>query len=194
MKTLTKTIKVMGIGGAGINVLNSLNLTSASNIGYLAIDTSKPLGRSRMNRKIQIGVTGTDGNPTVGQVMAEQSKELIDALQNVSDIVLFCGTGGGCGSGVSPVVAKLAKQMGIKVYAVVTFPFQHEGPVRFLQATQAVAKLQEYADSVKVILNESINLKIKDDLTTPLTTAFGLIDKEMQLEIDSLIEFVSNNA
>jgi cell division protein FtsZ len=111
--------------------------------------------------------------------------EIRQAVKGTKVVIIVAGLGGGAGSGVSPVVAKLAYQMGIKVFLVVTMPFLHEGPVRRQQAKEALIKLRRYADSIKIIENESIN-KIQTD-QVDLSEEFGKIDQMVKMEILGLI-------
>ena len=183
MKTLIKSVAIMGIGGCGVNTLGRLNFASVKEMEFLAVNTdARSLLRSKVLNQIQLGNggRGTGGNPSVGSLAAEQSGELREALKDVGVVVLIAGMSGGTG-GASWVIARMAKTSGAQVFAVGILPFCHE--LRGEQAKDALVKLRRHTDHVKVIQNESINVA-----NTDLESAFGIIDRAVQAEIENIVE------
>lgn len=136
-------IKVIGVGGGGGNAINRMVSSEVQNVEFIAINTDEHvLQFSKADKKVQIGEKITRGKgagslPSIGQQSAEESKEEIAALLKDTDMVFVtAGMGGGTGTGAAPVVAQIAKEMGILTVAVVTKPFAFEGKKRMAQAEQ----------------------------------------------------------
>jgi cell division protein FtsZ len=183
---MKKSIKIIGVGGAGINILNNLKLISKNKIEFWAINTdSKSLVRSKIINRIQLSNdgNGAGGNSVVARFVTEKSRELVEVIKGVDAIILLAGFGGGTGSGATPVIAKLSKSFGAQVFVVATMPFEHEGSLRKQRAKKAVSELQGHVDFLKVIENEVIN---KTDMD--LATAFGLVDKVFRVEVEKIVE------
>lgn len=139
-------IKVIGVGGGGGNAVNRMVATEVKNVEFIAINTDEHVLRlSKASQKIQIGEKLTRGKgagsmPQIGQEAAEESRDEIAALLKDTDMVFVtAGMGGGTGTGAAPVVAKIAKDMGILTVGVVTKPFAFEGKRRMTQAEQGIA-------------------------------------------------------
>ena len=157
------TIKVVGVGGAGNNVVNRMVKSGTQGIEYVAVNTDKQaLAVSSADQKIQIGEKLTKGqgagaNPEIGRKAAEESKDQIAAaLANTNMVFITAGMGGGTGTGAAPVIAEIAKEMGILTVAVVTKPFSFEGARRMRTAEQGIENLKAKVDSMIVILNEKL--------------------------------------
>jgi len=121
IKSKVKTgVKIIGVGGCGVNILGKLNLTSVKDVEFLAVNTdARSLMRSKVVNQIQLsdGGKGTGGNILIGQLAAEQSDELREALKDIDVVVMIAGMSGGTG-GASWVIAKMAKALGAQVFAV----------------------------------------------------------------------------
>lgn len=165
-------IKVVGIGGGGGNILNSMVDRGIEGVEFIAINTdSQALDISKADVKIQIGKTitkglGTGANTVLGDKAAEESREEIGRALAGSDMVfLTAGMGGGTGTGASPLIAKLAKSLDILVVAIVTKPFGFEGNPRMQAALDGIEKLKREVDSLIVIPNQRIRELIHEKAT-----------------------------
>lgn len=162
-------IKVVGIGGAGGNAINSMiESKEFKDIEFLAANTDiQDLDDSQANEKVQLGKKITKGlgagsNPDTGRRSAEEDIEVIKDLLSGADMVFLTGgLGGGTGSGALPVIARAAKEMGILSVAVVTKPFKFEGRRRAMHAQQALENLSSCADTMIVVPNEKL-LEVAD--------------------------------
>mgnify|MGYP001540909397 CR=1 FL=1 len=173
-------IKVIGVGGGGGNAVNRMVATEVKNVEFIAINTDEHVLRlSKASQKIQIGEKLTRGKgagsmPQIGQEAAEESRDEIAALLKDTDMVFVtAGMGGGTGTGASPVIAKLAKEMGLLTVAIVTSPLAVEGKIRYEQAFRGIEELRQNVDSLLIINNENI-LEIYGRLS--LKQAFGKAD------------------
>ena len=156
-------IKVIGVGGGGGNAVNRMIKMDVKNVEFIAINTDEHVLRySQAQEKIQIGEKATRGKgagsmPSVGQAAAEENREEIAALLKDTDMVFItAGMGGGTGTGAAPIVANIAKDMGILTVAVVTKPFAFEGKKRMAQAEQGIAELSACVDSLIIVPNERL--------------------------------------
>ena len=149
-------IKVVGVGGGGNNAVNRMISTNVRGVEFIAINTDKQaLANSGATRKIAIGEKTTKGhgagsNPDVGQRAAEESLDEIKAVLEGTDMVFITtGMGGGTGTGAAPIVAKMAKEMGILTVGIVTKPFAFEGKKRMEQAEAGIRSFREFVDIIK---------------------------------------------
>ena len=156
-------IIVVGVGGAGNNVVNRMIEDGIQGVEYICVNTdSQQLRKCKAPNCIQIGEKltkgrGAGGNPEVGRNSAEESKEILtEAIKEAEMVFVTCGMGGGTGTGAAPVIAQIAKEMGILTVAVVSKPFDHEGDVRMEQAMDGIANLKEHVDTMIVIPNEKL--------------------------------------
>ena len=157
-------IKVIGIGGGGCNAINSMiSVNQITGVDFIGINTdAQALLTSKAPTKIQIGdaITrglGAGGKPEIGKESAEESKEKIkDYLRDTDMIFLTCGEGGGTGTGATPVIAQLAKEMGALTVAVVTKPFHFEGTRRMLAAEEGIGNLKDKVDTLIIIPNQRL--------------------------------------
>lgn len=188
-------IKVIGVGGGGGNAINRMIKMSVKNVEFIAVNTDEHVLRlSKATTKIQIGEKMTRGKgagsmPEVGKKAAEESKDEISALLKDTDMVFVtAGMGGGTGTGAAPVVAKLAKDMGILTVAVVTKPFGFEGKRRMSQAEQGIAELSACVDSLIIVPNE--RLKYVSDQSITLQNAFAIADDVLRQGVQSISDLI----
>ena len=172
----TRTIKIFGIGGAGVILGDALNQGEFSSAGFVAIDTdAQSLAASSATVKIQLETKllrglGTGGDPERGYALAEEQFPVLKAACEGADVVfIVAGLGGGAGSGVSPVLARAAKEAGALVLAFVTLPFICEGNRRQQQAAQCMDRLKPVADGVICLPNQKA-FKLIDENTSVLET------------------------
>ena len=192
----TPKIKVIGVGGGGGNAVNRMVTTGIKNVEFIAVNTDEPVLRlSKATQKIHIGEKLTRGkgagaNPAIGQSAAEESKDEIAALLKDTDMVFVtAGMGGGTGTGAAPIVARVAKEMGILTVGIVTKPFAFEGKRRMDQAQTGIAELSEYVDSLVVIPNE--RLKQISDTRITLSNAFEIADDTLRRGVQSISELIN---
>ena len=165
-------IIVVGVGGAGNNAVNRMVEDTIAGVEFIGVNTDKQaLAMSKSPTVIQIGEKITKGlgagaRPEVGQQAAEESTEEIrSAIQGADMVFVTCGMGGGTGTGAAPVIAGVAKELGILTVGVVTKPFRFEGKVRMNNALTGISKLKENVDTLIVIPNDKL-LEVVDRRTT----------------------------
>lgn len=180
-KDMMPKIKVIGIGGSGKNAVNYMVKHDVRGVKFVAINTdAQDLDQSKATKKLHIGKdltagAGTGMNPSVGKEAALESKEdITKVLEDTSIVFITGGMGGGTGTGASPVVAQIAKEMGILTVAVVTKPFSFEGAKRMTLAKSGIEELGQYVDAYIVIPNDKI-LEVADENAT-MGDAFSLSD------------------
>ncbi len=191
-------IKVIGIGGGGGNAVNRMVESNMKYVEFIAINTdSQILLSSKADEKLSIGTRttkgdGAGGNPEIGQNAAEESREEIASLlQGAQMLFITAGMGGGTGTGAAPIVAQIAREMGILTIGVVTKPFNFEGSVRMRQAENGISKLRETVDSLIVVPNE--NLKMLGDKKITLTNAFEAADDVLKQGVKSISELINTS-
>ena len=192
-------IKVVGVGGGGGNAVNRMVDSGVKGVEFLAINTDKAaLLLSKANHKIQIGEKLTKGqgagaSPDKGENAAQESKEEISAaLRNADMVFIAAGMGGGTGTGAAPVVAQIAKELGILTVGIVTKPFAFEGNKRMKQAEQGIEALREHVDSLIVIPNERLKLVSQEKIT--LKNAFDIADDVLRQGVQSISELINVTA
>lgn len=188
-------IKVIGVGGGGNNAVNRMidaNITSAQ---FVAINTDKQaLLLSKAEHRLQIGEKLTRGlgagaDPEVGQKAAEESKASISEMLKDCDLVFItAGMGGGTGTGAAPVVAQIAKEMGILTIAVVTKPFGFEGRTRVENCEKGLENLRKYVDTLVIIPNDKL-LKLVPK-GTPIIEAFMYADDVLRQGIQGISDLI----
>ena len=188
-------IKVIGVGGGGGNAVNRMVEMEVRCVEFIAINTDNHvLSYSRATQKIQIGEKITHGKgagskPDIGEKSAEENREEIAALLRDADMVFItAGMGGGTGTGAAPVVAEIAKNMGILTVAIVTKPFAFEGKRRMLHAEQGIAALKEHVDSLVVVPNE--RLKYASEQRISLQNAFEVADDVLRKAVQSISDLI----
>ncbi|MBQ9082345.1 MAG: cell division protein FtsZ [Clostridia bacterium] len=188
-------IKVIGVGGGGGNAVNRMVDTSVNSAEFIAVNTDKQaLNRSRATHKIVIGDKITHGKgagsfPDVGRKAADESQDEIVAILKGTDMVFItAGMGGGTGTGAAPVLARLAKEMGILTVGIVTKPFAFEGKRRMAQAEAGIAELRQYVDSLVVIPNERLKYASAEKIT--LANAFSAADDVLRQGVQSIADLI----
>mgnify|MGYP004528313435 CR=1 FL=1 len=192
-------IKVVGVGGGGGNAINRMVDANVKGVEFIAINTDKAaLYLSKANQKIQIGDKTTSGmgagaNPEKGRTAAEESKdEITAAIRSADMIFITAGMGGGTGTGAAPVVAQIARELGILTVGIVTKPFAFEGNRRMKQAEEGIAALSEQVDSLIVIPNERLQFVSEQKLT--FKNAFDIADDVLRQGVQSISELVNVTA
>ena len=189
------SIKVIGVGGGGNNVVNRMVTDGIKGVDFVAVNTDKQaLNSSAASYKIQIGekLTGGKGagsNPEVGRKAAEESRnQLAKALENTDMVFVTAGMGGGTGTGAAPVVAEAAKEQGVLTVGVVTKPFAFEGRKRMTQAEQGIEELRGKVDSLVIIPNE--RLKYATDQKITFANAFEIADDVLRQAVVSISDLI----
>lgn len=189
-------IKVIGVGGGGGNAVQYMVDETIEGVDFIAMNTdAQALKKSTATIKIQIGTELTKGlgagaDPNVGMEAAREDREKIrQALEGADMVFITAGMGGGTGTGAAPVVAQLAKEMGILTVAVVTKPFPFEGKKRLDFANQGIAELSMYVDSLITIPNEKL-LKVMGK-GTPLLQAFSAANDVLKGSVQGIAELIT---
>ena len=192
-------ILVVGVGGGGCNAVNRMIEAELRNVNFIALNTDKQdLDMSRAESKLQIGEKltkglGAGGNPEVGQKSAEENVEDISKLLSGADMVFItAGMGGGTGTGAAPIVAKIAKDMGILTVGVVTRPFSFEGRRRSEHAEMGIKFLKQFVDSIVIVPNDKL-LTIAEPSTT-MVEALRMADEILKHGVQSITELISDNS
>ena len=190
-------IKVIGVGGGGNNVVNRMVRTGTKGVDFIAINTDKQaLSVSAATYKIQIGEKLTNGqgagsDPEVGRKSAEENRNQISkALEDADMVFITAGMGGGTGTGAAPIVADIAKELGILTVGVVTKPFRFEGARRMKQAEGGISELRNKVDSLVIIPNE--RLKLATDQKITMLNAFEIADDVLQQAVQSISDLIKN--
>ncbi len=195
----TAKILVVGIGGGGGNAVNRMIKAGLAGVNYIAINTDKQaLDLSSAETKLQIGdkVTGglgAGGDPQKGTEAAEESIEDIKRfMSGVNMVFITAGMGGGTGTGGAPVIAKVAKDMGILTVGVVTKPFTFEGKKRRDQADLGISYLKKYVDSLVVVPNDRLMLMADDN--TSMLEAFDMADEVLKEGVEGISAIIAETA
>ena len=190
-------IKVIGVGGGGNNVVNRMVRTGTKGVDFIAVNTDKQaLTVSSATYKIQIGEKLTNGqgagsDPEVGRKSAEENRSQISkALEDADMVFITAGMGGGTGTGAAPIVADIAKELGILTVGVVTKPFRFEGRRRMKQAEGGIDELRNKVDSLVIIPNE--RLKLATDQKITMLNAFEIADDVLQQAVQSISDLIKN--
>ena len=191
----TATIKVIGVGGAGNNAVNRMVDSGIEGVEFVTVNTDRQaLLLSKAATKIQIGEKITRGlgagaNPDIGAQSAEESKsEIADAIKGADMVFVTAGMGGGTGTGAAPIVASIAKEMGILTIAVVTKPFTFEGKKRLMQAERGIESLKGKVDTLVVIPNDKL-LQIIDRKTS-IVEAFKMADDVLRQGVQGISDLI----
>ena len=189
------SIKVIGVGGGGNNVVNRMVTDGIKGVDFVAVNTDKQaLNSSAASYKIQIGekLTGGKGagsNPEVGRKAAEESRnQIAKALESTDMVFITAGMGGGTGTGAAPVVAEIAREAGVLTVGVVTKPFGFEGRKRMAQAEQGIEELRSKVDSLVIIPNE--RLKYATDQKITFANAFAIADDVLRQAVQSISDLI----
>ena len=191
------SIKVVGVGGGGGNVVNRMVKSGIKNVDFISVNTDKQaLTVSGATYKIQIGEKLTNGqgagsNPEVGRKSAEENRtQIAKALEDADMVFITAGMGGGTGTGAAPIVADIAKEMGVLTVGVVTKPFKFEGSRRMARAEEGITQLRGKVDSLVIIPNE--RLKLATDQKITMLNAFEIADDVLQQAVQSISDLIKN--
>lgn len=189
-------IKVIGVGGGGGNAVNRMIENDVKGVEFVAINTDAQVLRlAKAETRLQIGKQLTRGlgagaDPSVGFRAAQESEEEIRDIIAGSDMVFItAGMGGGTGTGASPVVAKIAKEMDCLTVGIVTKPFSFEGKKRQKQALEGIAQLKPYVDTLIVVPNDKLLTTINRD--TPMLESFREVDNVLRRGVQGIAEIVT---
>ncbi|QAA33733.1 cell division protein FtsZ [Clostridium manihotivorum] len=189
-------IKVVGCGGGGSNAVNRMIVEGLKNVEFITINTDKQaLMLSHANQKIQIGEKLTKGlgagaNPEIGKKAAEESKdEIAESIKGSDMVFITAGMGGGTGTGAAPVVAEIAKSMGILTVGVVTKPFPFEGRRRMKHAEMGIESLKQRVDTLVTIPNERLLTMV--DKKTTLLDSFKLADDVLRQGVQGISDLIT---
>ena len=190
------SIKVIGVGGGGSNAVNRMVESGVQGVTFIAINTdNQALARNKAEIKIQIGEKVTRGlgcgaDPSVGEKSAEESRdEIAEAISNTDMLFITAGMGGGTGTGAAPVVAQIARDLGILTVAVVTSPFTFEGAKRAANAERGIRELQKSVDSLIIVSNDKL-LDVVDD-NTSFEEAFNMADQVLKFGVAGISDLVA---
>jgi cell division protein FtsZ len=186
---------VVGVGGAGGNAINTMIASNLQGIEFIAVNTDlQALYSSLAPVKVQIGTELTRGlgagsNPQIGREAAIENRDAIIEFLEGSDMVFItAGMGGGTGTGAGPVIAGIAKEMGIMTVAIVTKPFFYEGRVRCMNAEEGIKELKKYVDTFIVIPNDKIAHVVEKG--TPLLKSFAIADDVLKLAVQGISDII----
>ena len=193
----TLKIKVIGVGGAGNNAVNRMIEDHVKGVTFYMLNTETgTLKRAKTSNTLQIGIQTTRGlgagaNEKVGERAAIENKEEIKQILQGADLVFItAGMGGGTGTGAAPIVAEVAKEMGILTIGIVTKPFLFEGKARKLRADKGTERLKDNVDDLIVVLNDNL-LKTTDSKIT-LDQAFSIADNVLEQGITSITDLLTS--
>lgn len=188
-------IVVLGVGGGGCNAVNRMISVNPDDIEFIAVNTDlTSLNGSKAKKKVEIGKELTKGlgagaRPEIGKAAAEENKQDIEqCLEGVDMVFITAGMGGGTGTGAAPVVARLAKEMGILTIGVVTKPFHFEGTNRMRFAEKGIDELQQYVDTLLVIPNQNL-FRVANEKTT-FADAFRMADNVLRAGVQGVTDLM----
>ena len=189
-------IKVVGVGGSGVNAISRMIDAKIKGVEFVAINTdAQALHHSKAQEKVHIGKNLTKGlgagmNPEIGRQAAEENRDEIQEVLKGADMVFVaCGLGGGTGSGAAPIVAETAKELGALTVAVVTKPFAFEGSQRRAIAEEALENMKDRVDTLITIPNDKL-LSIIDRKTT-LVNAFRIVDDVLRQGVQGISDLIT---
>jgi cell division protein FtsZ len=186
-------IKVVGVGGAGGNAVQHMIARGVSGVEFICANTdAQVLNKSTVLHKLQLGASGlgAGAKPEVGRAAAEENRERIaDLLRDANMVFITAGMGGGTGTGAAPVIAEVAKQMGILTVAVVSKPFEFEGPRRSRVADEGLKALEQHVDSLIVVLNDKLEEILGDDIG--MDEAFQAADDVLNNAVAGIAEIIN---
>jgi cell division protein FtsZ len=189
------TIKVLGIGGGGSNAVNRMIAEGVAGVHFIAMNTdAQALAQSLAPTKLQLGETltrglGAGGDPEKGKAAAEESEKAIQAeLEGTDMVFITSGMGGGTGTGAAPVVAEMAKKMGILTVGVVTKPFMFEGPRRKRLAEEGASRLQDHVDTLITVPNDRL-IGFVEKRTT-MQQAFAAADDVLRQGVQGISDII----
>ncbi|GAB3126175.1 cell division protein FtsZ [Novispirillum itersonii] len=193
--TLKPCITVIGVGGAGGNAVNNMINDNLQGVDFVVANTdAQALSMARTNRRIQLGADTTQGlgagaRPEIGRAAAEETYETIaKEIQGANMVFITAGMGGGTGTGAAPVIARVAREMGILTVGVVTKPFQFEGAHRMRLAESGIEELSQYVDTLIIIPNQNL-FRVANEKTT-FADAFKMADDVLHQGVRSITDLM----
>ena len=195
----TAKLMVVGVGGGGNNAVNQMIKKGVDTVTFVSVNTdNQALQQSRtpIENRIQIGKAKTEGlgagsDPEIGKMAAEESiEEIKEALQGMHLVFIVCGMGGGTGTGASPIIAKVAKELGALVVGVVTTPFDFEGAKRQANAKKGIEQLSKHVDSMIIIPNNKLITEVAKDKNLTIMEAFEIADDVLRQGITGLSDLI----
>jgi cell division protein FtsZ len=191
----TAKIKVVGVGGAGGNALNTMITSNLHGVEFIAVNTDmQALETSLAPSKVQIGSKLTRGlgagsDPQIGRAAAQEDAVLIaEYLEGADMVFITAGMGGGTGTGASSVIAGIAKELGAITIAVITKPFFYEGKVRYANAEEGIRELKDNVDTLIVIPNDKIGLVVEKG--TPLLKSFAIANDVLKQAVQGISDII----
>ena len=195
VRSQTARIKVVGVGGAGGNAINTMIATNLHGVEFIAVNTDmQALETSLAPVKVQIGGNLTRGlgagsNPHVGKEAALEDTALIaEYLEGADMVFITAGMGGGTGTGAGPVIAGIAKELGAITVAVITKPFFYEGKIRYSNAEEGIKELKQNVDTMIVIPNDKIGLVVEKG--TPLLKSFAVANDVLKQAVQGISDII----
>jgi len=196
-KQNTAVIKVIGVGGGGVNALNRMIESGLTGVEFIAINTdAQQLLSSNANIKIDIGRELTRGlgagaDPDIGYEAAQQSRdEIKEAIAGADMVFITAGEGGGTGTGAAPVVAEICKDEGALTVAIVTQPFSFEGYRRIKQAKEGIIALREKVDTIVIIPNDKLSSVLEENIS--IIDAFKKADTMLLDGVSGITDLITN--
>ncbi len=188
-------IKVMGVGGAGGNAVNNMIASALQGVEFTAVNTDlQVLETSLAPAKVQIGTELTRGlgagsNPEIGrQAALEDRTAIMESIEGCDMVFITAGMGGGTGTGAAPVIAGIAREMGVLTVAVVTKPFFYEGKKRLLNAEEGMKELSKHVDTMIVIPNDKISLVVEKG--TPMLKSFSIANDVLRQAVQGISDII----
>jgi cell division protein FtsZ len=195
VRGLEAKIKVVGVGGAGGNAVNNMIAANLHGVEFVAMNTDlQVLEASLAPAKIQIGRELTRGlgagsNPEIGrQAAIEDKTAVMDSLDGCDMVFITAGMGGGTGTGAAPVIASIARELGILAVAVVTRPFFYEGKKRLINADEGIRELTKNVDTIIVIPNDRISLVVEKG--TPMLKSFSIANDVLKQAVQGISDII----
>jgi cell division protein FtsZ len=191
----TAKIKVVGVGGAGGNAINTMIASGLHGVEFIAVNTDmQALETSLASVKVQIGANLTRGlgagsNPQIGRDAALEDSSLIaEYLEGADMVFITAGMGGGTGTGAGPVIAGIAKELGAITIAVITKPFFYEGKIRYMNAEEGIKDLRKNVDTLIVVPNDKIGLVVEKG--TPLLKSFAVANDVLKQAVQGISDII----
>jgi cell division protein FtsZ len=188
-------IKVIGVGGAGGNAINTMIASNLQGVEFIAVNTdTQALETSLAPVKVQIGNSLTRGlgagsNPQLGREAAIEDKTAIaEVIEGADMVFITAGMGGGTGSGAGPIIAEIAQGLGAITVAVITKPFFYEGKIRCSNAEEGIKELRKNVDTVIVIPNDRINLVVEKG--TPILKSFAIANDVLKQAVQGISDII----
>ena len=186
-------IKIIGVGGAGGNAVNHMASSGLSTFEFICANTdAQALSKTQTEKRIQLGESGlgAGSDPMVGRESATRERALLaEALKGADMVFITAGMGGGTGTGAAPVIAEVARELGILTLGVVSKPFDFEGPRRMRVAEEGIATLARCVDSLIIVLNSRLEEVLGEDVTQK--QAFAAADEVLSKAVTGIAEIIS---